>query len=106
MLGRRLRNPLAAIVNGAAVLDRFDARSEPEGRSRAIIGRQAQHLSRLIDDLLDVSRIMSGKITLQRGPLDLREVVRQCVEARQTSGVALATRLLSSLMRAPSMRAG
>ena len=83
MLGHELRNPLAAIVNAAAVLDRFDARAETEGRSRAIIGRQAQHLSRLIDDLLDVSRIMSGKITLRRDPVDLREVVRQCVESRR-----------------------
>ena len=64
MLGHELRNPLAAIVNGAAVLDRFEARAEAESRSRTIIGRQAQHLSRLIDDLLDVSRIMSGKIAL------------------------------------------
>ena len=82
MLGHELRNPLAAIVNGAAVLDRFEARAEAESRSRTIIGRQAQHLSRLIDDLLDVSRIMSGKIALRREPVDLREVVRQCVESR------------------------
>jgi CheY-like chemotaxis protein len=85
MLGHELRNPLAAIVNAAAVLDRFDARAETEERSRAIIGRQAQHLSRLIDDLLDVSRIMSGKITLRRDPVDLREVVRQCVESRRAT---------------------
>jgi signal transduction histidine kinase len=85
MLGHELRNPLAAIVNGAAVLDRFEARSEAESRSRLIIGRQAQHLSRLIDDLLDVSRIMSGKITLRRDPVDLREVVRQCVESRHAA---------------------
>ena len=85
MLGHELRNPLAAIVNGAAVLDRFETRSDAETRSRAIIGRQARHLSRLIDDLLDVSRIMSGKITLRRDPVDLREVVRQCVESRQAA---------------------
>jgi signal transduction histidine kinase len=85
MLGHELRNPLGAIVNAAAVLDRFDARAETEERSRAIIGRQAQHLSRLIDDLLDVSRIMSGKITLRRDPVDLREVVRQCVESRRAA---------------------
>lgn len=85
MLGHELRNPLAAIVNAAAVLDRFEARGEAESRSRTIIGRQAQHLSRLIDDLLDVSRIMSGKITLRRDPVDLREVVRQCVESRHAA---------------------
>jgi signal transduction histidine kinase/CheY-like chemotaxis protein len=85
MLGHELRNPLAAIVNGAAVLERFQAREEAENRARSIIGRQAQHLARLIDDLLDVSRIMSGKITLRRDPVDLREVVRQCLESRHAA---------------------
>jgi signal transduction histidine kinase len=77
MLGHELRNPMAAIVNGTAVLDSFEAHSDAETRSRAIIGRQARHLSRLIDDLLDVSRVMSGKIALRRDPVDLRDVVRQ-----------------------------
>jgi signal transduction histidine kinase len=82
MLGHELRNPLAAIVSGLAVLDRFHPREQAEELSRAIVRRQAHHLTRLVDDLLDVSRIMSGKITLQRAPVDLREVVRQCVESR------------------------
>jgi signal transduction histidine kinase len=85
MLGHELRNPMAAIVNGTAVLDSFEAHSDAETRSRAIIGRQARHLSRLIDDLLDVSRVMSGKVTLRRDPVDLRDVVRQCVESRQAA---------------------
>ena len=83
MLGHELRNPLAAIVSGLAVLDRFNPQEEAEKRSRGIIRRQVQHLTRLVDDLLDVSRIMTGKIILQRAPVDLRETVRQCVESRQ-----------------------
>jgi CheY-like chemotaxis protein len=50
---------------------------------RRIIGRQVSHLSRLIDDLLDVSRITRGKIELQRTPLDLRSVVAQALEQTQ-----------------------
>jgi signal transduction histidine kinase len=86
MLGHELRNPLAAIVSGLAVLDRFSPREEAEKQARGIVRRQVRHLTRLVDDLLDVSRIMSGKITLRRAPVDLQEVVRQCVESRQVVG--------------------
>lgn len=85
MLGHELRNPLAAIVSGLAVLDRFDPQGEAEKQSRGIVRRQVQHLTHLVNDLLDVSRIMSGKITLRRAPVDLREAVRQCVESRQAA---------------------
>jgi signal transduction histidine kinase len=87
MLGHELRNPLAAIVSGLAVLDRFSPREDAEKQARGIVRRQVQHLTRLVDDLLDVSRIMSGKITLRRAPVDLQEIVRQCVESRQLAGV-------------------
>lgn len=87
MLGHELRNPLAAIVSGLAVLERFPAQEEAEQQARGIVRRQVRHLTRLVDDLLDVSRIMSGKITLRRAPVDLREVARQCVESRQVATV-------------------
>jgi signal transduction histidine kinase len=87
MLGHELRNPLAAIVSGLAVLERFSPQGEAEKQARAIVHRQVRHLTRLVDDLLDVSRIMSGKITLRRAPVDLQEIVRQCVESRQVAGV-------------------
>ena len=79
----RTPNPLAAI--GVASLCLTDQSSA--GRSEAvvvIVRRQVQHLTAR-RDLLDVSRIMSGKITLQRAPVDLREAVRQCIESRQTA---------------------
>lgn len=85
MLGHELRNPLAAIVSGLAVLERFDPRAEADELARGIVRRQVTHLTRLVDDLLDVSRIMSGKVTLRRAPVDLREVVRQCVESRRAA---------------------
>jgi CheY-like chemotaxis protein/two-component sensor histidine kinase len=86
MLGHELRNPLAAIVGGLAVLDRFSPREDAEKQAQGIVRRQVQHLTSLVDDLLDVSRIMSGKITLRRAPVDLQEIVRQCVESRQVAG--------------------
>jgi signal transduction histidine kinase len=86
MLGHELRSPLAAILNGIEVLDRVGAQRQDANRVRAIIGRQARHLTRLVDDLLDVSRITSGKIVLQRVPLDLRDIARQSAESIRAAG--------------------
>ncbi|MDX2038837.1 MAG: PAS domain S-box protein [Isosphaeraceae bacterium] len=75
MLAHELRNPLAAISNAVAIqaLDR----STPDDLSwsRDVIGWQTKHLSRLVDDLLDVSRITRGKIHLDRRPLDIRSLL-------------------------------
>ena len=80
LLGHELRNPLAGIMNGAQVLNQFRA-VDPEARQvQMIIERQAAHMSRLIDDLLDVSRIVRGKITLHWERVDLAALVRQSVE--------------------------
>src|SRR6202012_995321 len=81
MLAHELRNPLAPIRNALEVirLDRDDAESVERGRSMA--GRQIAHMARLIDDLLDVSRIISGKIQLRRGPLDISAIVAQAAES-------------------------
>src|SRR5499433_4128407 len=84
MLAHELRNPLAAIVNGLALLDSVDPQNEIDARARGVIGRQVRHLSHLLDDLLDVSRIVSGRIELERVPVDLARATRQCVEARQS----------------------
>src|SRR5262249_13136338 len=81
MLAHELRNPLAPIRNAAEVF-RLAAPEHPRLRwAREVIDRQLNHLVRLVDDLLDVSRITRGKIRLQRGPVDLGDVVRLAVEA-------------------------
>jgi len=78
MLGHELRNPLAPMVTALSLLD---LRAGSEGaRERAILGRQIRHLSRLVDDLLDVSRITQGKITLDKKPLSLQHLVADVVE--------------------------
>ena len=80
MLGHELRNPLSPIV---AALERLRlGKHDPEtvARSVEILDRQTQHLRRLVDDLLDLSRINHGKIALRREELPLAEVVAQAVE--------------------------
>ena len=79
MLGHELRNPMAAIRNALWVLDEVGSQDEAEVRQREIILRQTRHLVRMVDDLLDVSRVTRGKISLQRRPVDLRDVVERCL---------------------------
>ncbi len=81
MLAHELRNPLAPIRNAVEVL-RLKAPDQPQVRwAREVIDRQTSHLVRLVDDLLDVSRITKGKIRLVQQALDLRDVLGVAVEA-------------------------
>lgn len=80
VLAHELRNPMAPISNSLALLRRSPPGSEHALRAQAMIERQARHLIRLIDDLLDVTRISQGKIRLQLEELNLVEVVRACIE--------------------------
>jgi len=80
MLSHELRNPLGAIANASYLLEQMDSKEPHKERAVAIIRRQIQHLVRLVDDLLDVSRITRGKVELRRAPLDLGEVVRNAIE--------------------------
>jgi len=78
MLGHELRNPLGAIHTAAELLLRDPTSAE---RHAAIIQRQGRKLARLVDDLLEVSRVESGKVSLQRTVLDLRGTVERSLEA-------------------------
>jgi PAS domain S-box-containing protein len=80
VLSHELRNPLAAIRAGLHVLEHGAPGSDAVGASRTIIDRQVDQLVRLVDDLLDVSRITQKKIRLQRQRLDINELVRATVE--------------------------
>ena len=80
MLAHELRNPLAPVRNAIQVL-RIAGPSDPVLiRQREIIDRQVTHMARLLDDLLDVSRITRGKISLQKQPLQIVDVLAQAVE--------------------------
>jgi signal transduction histidine kinase/CheY-like chemotaxis protein len=83
MLGHELRNPLGAISNATRVLHQI---GDQATRLQDIIGRQTHHLARLLDDLLDVSRMTSGKILLHRQAVDLRETVAHSLAALEHEG--------------------
>ncbi len=81
MLAHELRNPLAPIRNAGELLARTLADDAPARRALATVDRQVTHLSRLVDDLLDVSRITQGRIELRRAPVRLDAIVTQAIEA-------------------------
>src|SRR5215813_4062622 len=80
MLAHELRNPLAPIRNAITLLEQLCPRDEALKRATAIIHRQSEHLTRLVDDLLDVSRITQGKIKLQKERIDLITIIERAVE--------------------------
>ncbi len=81
MLSHELRNPLAPILNAVEVLDRAaPGDDEVKSKYRAVIGRQVHHMKRLLDNLLDVSRVSQGKIQLRTEPVELGALLLQAVE--------------------------
>jgi CheY-like chemotaxis protein/two-component sensor histidine kinase len=83
MLAHELRNPLAPVRNALHILKMPGAGVADSRQARDMMERQVQHLVRLVDDLLDVSRIMRGKIELRKEPVDLAAVVGRAVETAQ-----------------------
>jgi two-component system CheB/CheR fusion protein len=79
-LSHELRNPLAPILNGVFILQAAPPGSAQAVRAREIIRRQAEHLTRLVDDLLDLTRISRGKVVLHRTRVDLDELVRRACD--------------------------
>ena len=86
MLGHELRNPLAAIGSGITVLNRLGTEDEPSVSARVIITRQVAHLRELMDDLLDVGRVTTGKIILSLKRIDLSELGRSGWAVLESTG--------------------
>lgn len=106
MLAHELRNPLAAIMTAIGILERKPTDDTKEARMRGIIHRQTHHLARLVDDLLDVSRITRGKVELRTGRLDLRAVLLQVVQIIRPSAEARGLGLEVSLPDVPMWLSG
>jgi signal transduction histidine kinase len=79
-VAHELSQPVAAITAAAAAMGRRISREAAE-RARAVIARQGGHLARMIDDLLDATRVQHGKFALRRTPLDVAALVSECVDA-------------------------
>ncbi|HEU4852874.1 MAG TPA: ATP-binding protein [Telluria sp.] len=77
MLGHELRNPLAPIVTALNLMKMKDSNTRAE---QAVIGRQVEHVVRLVDDLLDISRITSGKVELRKSTVVLADVLKKSIE--------------------------
>ena len=86
MLGHELRNPLAAIASASSLLEHgADTLPDSARLASQVIRRQSLHLARILDDLLDVSRVIAGKITLKCDTVDLRELVERIVRLHQST---------------------
>jgi signal transduction histidine kinase/ActR/RegA family two-component response regulator len=85
VLAHELRNPMAPIVTSLALLRRVCPDSEHTATALQAIDRQSAHLTRLIEDLLDITRISRGKVELQRQPTDLVDLVQSCVHDQRDS---------------------
>jgi two-component system CheB/CheR fusion protein len=84
MLSHELRNPLGAIVSAAALLKESPAATDAQGKVLQIVDRQAKQMARLLDDLLEASRVTQDKIELRKVVLDLRSVVKDAVDAMRS----------------------
>ena len=84
-LSHELRNPLGPIRTSLYVLDHCDPAGQDASRALAIIGRQVGLMTRLVDDLLDLTRVARGKITLDIGECDLNEVAQRAVEDQRAA---------------------
>ena len=83
MLAHELRNPLAPIRNAVQIMRLAGDNPQAVERAQEIMERQLQHMVRLVDDLLDVSRITRGKIELRKERIELAAVVNSAVETTQ-----------------------
>lgn len=97
MLAHELRNPLNAIAAANALLDRRGSPDAGAARLRSVISRQTGHLARMIDDLLEVSRITRGKIRLCKRPVDLVAIVREAAQGSQSIVEARSQHLVLTL---------
>lgn len=97
MLGHELRNPLSAISSAVEVLNRSDAGGELAATARDIIGRQTLHLSHMMGDLLDVTRVVAGKVKLERQPTELSALVRRALDTLALTGESAGHRIVTEL---------
>jgi signal transduction histidine kinase/CheY-like chemotaxis protein len=85
MLAHELRNPLASLTNGLEILRLTGGSGESADQARLMMGRQLHHLTRLVDDLLEVARMIRGKVRLRLRRLDLVQLVRETAEDQRLS---------------------
>ena len=93
MLGHELRNPLASITNAVRLLQRSGSNGAERQFAEDVIARQSLHLSRIVDDLLDVGRAIAGKISLQRDSIDAFATVEETLRELAAAGITTGRRV-------------
>ena len=101
MLAHELRNPLAPLRNASELLNVESASHEERTQAQRIISRQIENMSRMIDDLLDVSRITEGKIELRRKPISLESIIAAATSLSRSGCAAQGQELTVSLPSEP-----
>ena len=103
MLAHELRNPLNAIAAAVGVQSQLAPDDPQQPRVRATIARQVRHLARIVDDLLEVSRLTRGQLQLQKSVIDLRSVLEQAaqVSARGSDSGAAGGRIRITMPAEP-----
>ena len=107
MLSHELRNPLSGIVGAVQLLRLDDPKPALKSQAQDILMRQSRHLTRIVDDLLDLARLARGKVKLDMGPVELSAVVESTVAALRVAGRVqhtLTTRLEPAWVRADRTR--
>ena len=97
-LGHELRNPLSAIQSSVAVVQVADDRSR---KALSVLERQVQHMTRLINDLLDMTRVRHGTVRLERQPMDLNQAVASAVDTARPRADSKGLRIECHLPRTP-----
>ena len=100
-LAHELRNPLAPVRNGIQILQTVRSTDERVGKTLEMMDRQIGHMVRMIDDLMDVARVSSGKVVLRKEPVDLQAVVASAVETTRQAIEAGGHRLTLNLPAEP-----
>ncbi|HEY7499166.1 MAG TPA: chemotaxis protein CheB [Vicinamibacterales bacterium] len=101
MLSHELRNPLAAILSATRMLDNARWADDACREAGQVVTRQANHMARLLDDLLDVARITRGRIVLKKESIDLRTTARSAIESLRPQFESRGTRLVTMIEDAP-----
>ncbi|HEX7829455.1 MAG TPA: HAMP domain-containing sensor histidine kinase, partial [Thermoanaerobaculia bacterium] len=103
MLSHELRNPLAAI---SLAVDTLGEEADGVTNEYAILVRQTRHLAKLVDDLLDIARVTTGKISLHRGNVDLADIAEHCVETMRARADARRVQLTFHHTQTPALVLG
>ena len=101
MLAHELRNPLAPLRNAAELLKADDASADERAQAQRVIDRQIENMSRMLEDLLDVSRITAGKITLRKKPVPLEGILTAATSLVRSTCAAHQQHLAVSLPKEP-----